>query len=273
MLCLLKPFLDHFFSSFFTTGINNPTEQNPEPRLQGFTPDHFVAVHSRSLKQLSSASCSLPGTECLTAALAHQCCWVRWKMTRFSQHAWCINRGPHGLKISKYLPKCVTSSEWQVLDQNSTSFSITRPSLWSTLLDIFCFTHSVSHTTMNWVSLTECFHHITCQNYHLSIPLSPLHLLKYNPLLRSFIFSLKAKAWRHHCRAIVGASQVVLGVKNPPANAGDMRDAGSIPGSGRFPGRGHGNPLQCSCLEKPMDRGALWSTVHSVAKSDTTEVT
>ena len=54
------------------------------------------------------------------------------------------------------------------------------------------------------------------------------------------------------------ASQVVLVVKNLPANAGDTRDMGSIPGSGRFPGEGPGNPLQFSCLENPMDRGARW---------------
>ena len=49
---------------------------------------------------------------------------------------------------------------------------------------------------------------------------------------------------------------VVLVVKDLAANAGDRRDAGSIPGSGRFPGGGNGNPLQCSCRENPMDRGA-----------------
>ena len=54
---------------------------------------------------------------------------------------------------------------------------------------------------------------------------------------------------------ILGASQVVLVVKNPSANAGDIRDVGSIPGSGRSPGGQHGNPLQHSCLENPMDRG------------------
>ena len=53
-----------------------------------------------------------------------------------------------------------------------------------------------------------------------------------------------------------GASQVVLVVKNTPANAGDVRDAGLIPGSGRSPGGGHGNLLQYSCLENYMDRGA-----------------
>ena len=61
----------------------------------------------------------------------------------------------------------------------------------------------------------------------------------------------------------------VLVVKNPSANAGDIRDAGSIPGSGKFPEGGHGNPLQYSCLENPMDRGAWRATVHRVAKSQT----
>ena len=56
-------------------------------------------------------------------------------------------------------------------------------------------------------------------------------------------------------------------VKNPSANAGDARDAGSIPGSGKCPGGGRGNPLQYSCLENPMNRGAWWATVHGVAKS------
>ena len=55
-----------------------------------------------------------------------------------------------------------------------------------------------------------------------------------------------------------GASQVALVVKNPPANAGDIRDMGLIPWLGRSPGGGHSNPLQFSCLEYPMDRGAWW---------------
>ena len=58
-------------------------------------------------------------------------------------------------------------------------------------------------------------------------------------------------------------------VKNLTANAEDVRDLGLIPGSGRSPGEGHGNPLQYSCLENPMDRGAWWAMVHGVAKSQT----
>ena len=56
-------------------------------------------------------------------------------------------------------------------------------------------------------------------------------------------------------------------VKNLPANAGDLRDTGSIPGSGSSPGGGHGNPLHYSCLENRMDRGAWQALVHRVAKS------
>ena len=56
-------------------------------------------------------------------------------------------------------------------------------------------------------------------------------------------------------------------VKNPPANAADAGDVSSVPGLGRSPGEGNGNPLQYSCLENPMDRGAGQATVHGVAKS------
>ena len=63
-------------------------------------------------------------------------------------------------------------------------------------------------------------------------------------------------------------------VKNPPANAGDIRNEGSIPGLGRSPGEGSGNPLQYSCLENPMDREAWRATVHRATKeSDVTEAT
>ena len=71
-----------------------------------------------------------------------------------------------------------------------------------------------------------------------------------------------------HIRIIVIAShQVALVVKNPPTSEGDIRDASLIPGSGRSPGEGNGNPLQYSCLENPVDREACWATVHRVAKT------
>ena len=78
----------------------------------------------------------------------------------------------------------------------------------------------------------------------------------------------------YHAPPSMGFSQA--GLKNPPANAGDVGDAGLIPGSGRSPGGGNGNPLQYSCLvggsqysclENPMDGGAWWAAVHEVAKS------
>ena len=66
-----------------------------------------------------------------------------------------------------------------------------------------------------------------------------------------------------------GASQVALVLKNLPDSARDIRDEGLIPGSGRSPAGGQGNPLQYSCLENLKDRGASWAVVHRVAKSQT----
>ena len=62
------------------------------------------------------------------------------------------------------------------------------------------------------------------------------------------------------------ASEVAQVIKSPPANAGDSKDTGLIPGSGRFPAVRNGNPLQYSCLENSMDRRAWWATVHGVTK-------
>ena len=68
------------------------------------------------------------------------------------------------------------------------------------------------------------------------------------------------------------ASQMALVVKNLPAYTGDIRDLGSIPGLRRSPGGGHGNSLQCSCLENPIDRGAWWAIGHRVTEElDMTE--
>ena len=67
----------------------------------------------------------------------------------------------------------------------------------------------------------------------------------------------------------IQASQVVLVIKNPLANAGDIKDMGLIPGLGKSPGVGNGNSLQHFCTENPMDRGAWQVTVHGIAKSQT----
>ena len=71
------------------------------------------------------------------------------------------------------------------------------------------------------------------------------------------------------CIRLYWASQLALVVKNPALNSGGIRDMGLIPGLGRCPRRGHDNPLQHSCLENSMDRGAWWATVHRVPKSQT----
>ena len=63
------------------------------------------------------------------------------------------------------------------------------------------------------------------------------------------------------------AYPVATVIKNAPANSGDLRDMGSVPGLGRCPGGGHGNPLQYSCLENLIHRGIWWATVLGVAKS------
>ena len=67
----------------------------------------------------------------------------------------------------------------------------------------------------------------------------------------------------------IWASLLAPLVKNPPAKAEDVRDVSSIPGLGRSPGGGHGNPLQYSCLENSMDKGAWWAIVHRVTQSQT----
>ena len=62
---------------------------------------------------------------------------------------------------------------------------------------------------------------------------------------------------------------MALVVKSPPANAGEVGEAGLMPGLGRSPGEGRGNPLQCSCLENPRDGGASWAAVYGVAQGQT----
>ena len=88
------------------------------------------------------------------------------------------------------------------------------------------------------------------------------------------LLATKYSHWLNHSKYLlvvthlVQASQVALVVKKPPR----VRNAGSVPGLGRSPGLGHNNPLQSSCLEKPMDRGAWWATAHRVTKRQHTHL-
>ena len=84
-----------------------------------------------------------------------------------------------------------------------------------------------------------------------------------------WLSSTMTSDFSHRLWHALNLSQVALVVKNLTANAGDLRDMGLIPGLGRCPGGGHGNPLQYSCLENPMDRGAWWDTVHRAIQSRT----
>ena len=107
--------------------------------------------------------------------------------------------------------------------------------------------------------------------FHLAVLFhSGLQLIGYGPpaLGRIIYFtqSVHSESCLVRCMASHGVSQVVLVVKNLPANAGDIRDMGLIAGSGRSPGGGHSNTLHYSCLENPTDRGAWWATVHGVSK-------
>ena len=99
---------------------------------------------------------------------------------------------------------------------------------------------------------------------HSTVQQKPAHCKAITLQLRKNIYT-----YVHMRICIYGASQVAGVEKNLLINARDIGDVGLILGSGRALGGEHGNPLQYSCLENPMDRGAWWATVHGVAKSQT----
>ena len=108
------------------------------------------------------------------------------------------------------------------------------------------------------MNLSMVFCSLQSALYTLSVGFSPTPLIVGPASSNSYIFkNLYAFLW---------ASLVA---QNPPANAGDAGDVGLIPEPGRSPGGENGNPLQCSCLGNPMDRGAWWATVHGVSKEST----
>ena len=93
--------------------------------------------------------------------------------------------------------------------------------------------------------------------------------------LLDFIYNITSSFIKHVTKNFLLLLLIYGGAscKEPARNAGDLRDIGSIPGLGRSPGDGHGNPFQCSCLENPIDRGDWRATIHTVTESDTTKVT
>ena len=97
----------------------------------------------------------------------------------------------------------------------------------------------------------------------------PLALVSARGMSRTLFAPDSSEVTVENLGLFVPFVQVTLLVRNPPANVGDTGDMGLIPGSGRSPGGENGNPLQYSCLENPLDRGARWATVHGVAKSCT----
>ena len=109
---------------------------------------------------------------------------------------------------------------------------------------------------------------VLTQEYFIYICAFSWELAHYNELNKMLI-NTKNTAWLQillECLLRGGLSRWLCG-KDPLAKAGDTRDMGSIPGSGRSRGVGNGNPLQYSCLENPMGRGAWWAIVHGAAKS------
>ena len=115
-------------------------------------------------------------------------------------------------------------------------------------LPMLCFLlHTILHSTGQYQECLQLADMVSSERHKLYLVSSrTFALLNFNDLM-SFV-------------VIFGASQVALVVKILPGSAGDIRDSGLIPESGRSPGRGHGNPFQYSCLRIPMDRGAWWAT-------------
>ena len=133
-------------------------------------------------------------------------------------------------------------------------------------------THTTYLAELNIIDIL--YHRISSKN----VPINPKRYQDKSPKsdLRGIsrrkhlgcVMDLRTKELQNKQQIFIGKGfPGAWAVKNPPANAGN---AGSVPGSERSPGEGNGNPLQCSCLENPIDRGAWWATVYGVGKLDMT---
>ena len=164
-----------------------------------------------------------------------------------------MNHSTPGLPVHHQLPEFTQTHIHRVSDAIQPSHPLSSPSLIPPSIRVFS---NESTLRMRWPKYWSFSFSI--------IPSKEISQYLFHQLL--FFSSLKAPIIRI---CIIFPGDAV--VQNPPANAGDTRVAGLIPGWGRSLGEGNGNPLQYSCLEKSMNRGAWWATVHGVAESDMTE--
>ena len=150
--------------------------------------------------------------------------------------------------------------------------------LCSWLLALGSWVWSTPFNLLNWLSYYFFVYdkaQTHQENMHRSVLYKPKHnvifIQRYLEISRNKLFLSISKNTAFHLFKIIphslGLPRWALVVKNPPDNAGDIKDMSLTPGSGRSPGGGHGKWLQCSCLENLMHRGTLWATVYSVTKS------
>ena len=153
----------------------------------------------------------------------------------------------------------ITWQRMRWLDSIICSMNKNLNQLWEIVKDREAWCAAVHGVTRSWTRLSNC---ITTYVHHCWLRESTVPWDSATRLLNNLNFPFPINRR-------LGFPWGFPVVKNPPANAGDARDTDFIPGSGRFPGRGHSNPLQYSYLENPMDREARWARVHGITNNQT----